>query len=158
MRARGVTLDELAAELGISQPQLANALAGRFGLSLFVSGNNGGLGRMTDRQFVTADEWALASDGIQWVLQHRRLKNGETSWRSVSCVRSTRDILARCMRERGVPAEDADRLLAALPPTFDEWLDGSTSWSGTSNAPPLVPTKVPLDQAETITENSGKTA
>jgi len=33
MRARGVTQDELAAELGISQPQLANALAGRFGLS-----------------------------------------------------------------------------------------------------------------------------
>jgi transcriptional regulator with XRE-family HTH domain len=33
MRARGVTQDELAAELGISQPQLAFALAGRFGLS-----------------------------------------------------------------------------------------------------------------------------
>jgi hypothetical protein len=33
MRARGVTQDQLAAELGISQPQLANALAGRFGLS-----------------------------------------------------------------------------------------------------------------------------
>jgi hypothetical protein len=33
MRARGVTQDELAAELGISQPQLANALARRFGLS-----------------------------------------------------------------------------------------------------------------------------
>jgi hypothetical protein len=33
MRARGVTQDELAAEVGISQPQLANALAGRFGLS-----------------------------------------------------------------------------------------------------------------------------
>jgi hypothetical protein len=118
---------------------------------------------MTDRQFVTAGEWALASDGIQWVLQHRRQKNGETSWRPVSFVRSTRDILARCMRERGVPAEDADRLLAALPPTFDEWLEGSRSWSGASNAPPLVPTKVALDQtetiqAETIAENSGKTA
>jgi DNA-binding CsgD family transcriptional regulator len=34
MRARGITQDELAAELGISHPQLANALAGRFGLSL----------------------------------------------------------------------------------------------------------------------------
>jgi hypothetical protein len=33
MRARGVTQDELGAELGISQPQVANALAGRFGLS-----------------------------------------------------------------------------------------------------------------------------
>jgi transcriptional regulator with XRE-family HTH domain len=33
MRARGITQDELAALLGISQPQLANALASRFGLS-----------------------------------------------------------------------------------------------------------------------------
>ena len=33
MRARGTSQDELAIELGISQPQLANALAGRFGLS-----------------------------------------------------------------------------------------------------------------------------
>jgi hypothetical protein len=32
MRARGITQEELAAELQISQPQLANALAGRFGL------------------------------------------------------------------------------------------------------------------------------
>jgi hypothetical protein len=85
-------------------------------------------------------------------------KNAETSWRPVSFVRSTRDILARCMREKGVPADDADRLVAGLPPTFDEWLEGSRSWSGASNAPPLVPTKVPLDPAETITGNSGKTA
>jgi hypothetical protein len=113
---------------------------------------------MTDRQFVTAGEWTLASDGIQWVLQHRRQKNGETSWRPVCFIRSTRDILARCMREKGVPADDADRLVAGLPPTFDEWLEGSRSWSGSLKAPPLVPTKVPLDQAETSTENSGKTA
>jgi AraC-like DNA-binding protein len=33
MQARGVTQDELATLLGVSQPQLANALAGRFGLS-----------------------------------------------------------------------------------------------------------------------------
>jgi transcriptional regulator with XRE-family HTH domain len=37
MRARGVTQDELAAALGISQPQLANALACRFGLSPAVA-------------------------------------------------------------------------------------------------------------------------
>jgi hypothetical protein len=111
---------------------------------------------MTDRQFVTAGEWALASDGFQWVLQHRRQKNAETSWRPVSFVRSTRDILARCMREKGVLAEDADWILAGLPPTCDGWLEGSRSWSGSLKAPPLVPTKVPLDQAETIAENNGK--
>ena len=37
MRARGVTQDELAAQVGISQPQMANALAGRFGLSRDVA-------------------------------------------------------------------------------------------------------------------------
>jgi predicted transcriptional regulator len=37
MRARGVTQDELAAQVGISQPQIANALAGRFGLSRDVA-------------------------------------------------------------------------------------------------------------------------
>jgi hypothetical protein len=40
----------------------------------------------------------------------------------VSFVRSTRDVLARCMREKGVPAEDAAVLLAGLPATFDEWV------------------------------------
>jgi hypothetical protein len=37
MRARGETQDELATDLGISQPQLANALARRFGLSAAVA-------------------------------------------------------------------------------------------------------------------------
>jgi hypothetical protein len=37
MRARGATQDELAAAFGISQPQLANALARRFGLSQVVA-------------------------------------------------------------------------------------------------------------------------
>src|SRR5262249_1371602 len=37
MRARAVTQDELAAQVGISQPQIANALAGRFGLSRDVA-------------------------------------------------------------------------------------------------------------------------
>jgi hypothetical protein len=113
---------------------------------------------MTERQFATAGEWALASDGIQWILQHRRQKNGETSWRPVAFVRSTREVLARCLRQKGVPIADAERLLAGLPPTFGEWLEGSRSWSGALNAPPLVPTKVPLDQAETIAENNGQTA
>jgi Bifunctional DNA primase/polymerase, N-terminal len=37
MRARGVTQDKLAGEIGISQPQLANALSQRFGLSPIVA-------------------------------------------------------------------------------------------------------------------------
>ena len=101
------------------------------------------------RQIRDANEWSLASDGLQWILQHRRQKNGRTSWRPVSFVRSTRAILARCMREKGVPTADAEQLLAGLPPTFDEWLQGYRSWSETFNAPPLAPTTDLLDRAET---------
>jgi hypothetical protein len=70
-----------------------------------------------DRQFAVSGRWALASDGLQWMLQCWRGQH----WQSVSFVRSTRDILARCMREKGCPPEDAERLLAHLPATFDEW-------------------------------------
>ena len=40
----------------------------------------------------------------------------------VAFVRSTKEILARCMRDKGTPPEDAQRLLDGLPATFDEWL------------------------------------
>ena len=58
----------------------------------------------------------LASDGIQWMLCR-----GDAD-HPVSFVRSTREVLARCMREKGVEAEDAAALLAGLPATFDEWV------------------------------------
>lgn len=72
---------------------------------------------MNDRQFAISGRWALATDGVQWILQRR----GGVGWRPVSFVHSTRDILRRCMREKGCPWEDAQRLLAGLPSTFDEW-------------------------------------
>jgi hypothetical protein len=77
---------------------------------------------MTDRQFAVSGRWALASDGIQWIL--RRHCEGKRPWRPVSFVHSTRDVLARCMSEKGCPPEDAQRLLAGLPSTFDEWCGG----------------------------------
>jgi hypothetical protein len=42
-------------------------------------------------------------------------------WQPVSFVRSTKEVLARCMREKGVGAETACFLLFGLPNTFDEW-------------------------------------
>lgn len=78
---------------------------------------------MTDRVFATAGDWALASDGIQWILQ-RRYAN---SWRTVWFVRSTKDILARGMREKGVEVPDAQKLLSGLPDTFDEWKAAQSS-------------------------------
>jgi hypothetical protein len=48
-------------------------------------------------------------------------KRGAT-WDPVSFVHSSRDVLARCMREKGVEPGTAVILLEGLPDTFDEWL------------------------------------
>jgi hypothetical protein len=74
---------------------------------------------MTDRVFATAGDWAVASDGIQWILLRRRMGQ-QQGWRPVSFVRSTKDILARCMREKGVDVDTADLLLSGLPDSFDQ--------------------------------------
>jgi hypothetical protein len=77
--------------------------------------------RMLDNRFVTAHDWALASDGMQWILLHNHRQDGTGRWQAVSFVHSSRDILARCMREKGCPTEDARDLLKGLPLTFNEW-------------------------------------
>jgi hypothetical protein len=79
--------------------------------------------KSVDRQFAISGNWALATDGVQWILQRRRQTNGSPSWRPVAFVRSTAIILVRCMREHGVPPEDTDRLIGGLPGQFGEWAD-----------------------------------
>jgi len=76
---------------------------------------------MGDRIFAETSHWALASDGTQWILLRHRMDRGEPSWRAVAFVRSTRDVLARCMREKGVGAAASEFLLTELPDTFDTW-------------------------------------
>ena len=76
---------------------------------------------MADRVFVTEGDWALGSDGIQWMLMKRHRRPSGPYWQGVSFVRSTRYILARCMREKGVGASTAEKLLSGLPDTFDQW-------------------------------------
>jgi hypothetical protein len=77
--------------------------------------------RRDDKLFRISGRWALASDGLQWVLL--RQKRSE-KWGGVSFVRSTKDVLARCMREKGTPPDDQRRLLDGLSATFDEWHPG----------------------------------
>jgi len=73
-----------------------------------------------DKQFRAIDNWALASDGLQWVLQRRKGKH----WEAVSFVRSSKDVLARCMREKGTPPDVAvEQLLNGLPACFEAWHD-----------------------------------
>jgi hypothetical protein len=56
----------------------------------------GGLGEvvMSDQVLATAGRWSVASDDVQWIL-----RSGQ---HAVSFVHSTREVLARCMREKGV--------------------------------------------------------
>jgi hypothetical protein len=79
-----------------------------------------GQAQLSDRIIIASGDWAVASDGIQWILCKAR--KGASPWYGVSFVRSTKEILARCMREKGTPPDDATRLLAGLPDCFDEWL------------------------------------
>ena len=76
---------------------------------------------MADRQFAISGKWALAADRLQWMVQRQYISKGEIKWQSVSFVASTKDILARCLREKRCPPEDAERLLAGLPDTFAKW-------------------------------------
>jgi hypothetical protein len=81
-----------------------------------------------DKQFRAADCWALACDGLQWILQRRK---GD-QWRPVSFVRSTKEIVIRCMRDKETPPHIAEQLLDGLPDTFDEWYQDAVS------APPAI--------------------
>jgi hypothetical protein len=74
---------------------------------------------MTDRVFAIVGDWAVASDGIQWMLMRRIHRKRGDSWDAF--IRSTWEVLARCMREKGVQPGTAAELLSGLPNTFDEW-------------------------------------
>ena len=68
-----------------------------------------------DRQIVAADGWAVATDGNQWILQRLRGQR----WIGLMFVRSTKAILAQCMKEKGVLPHTAKLLLTAIRDQFD---------------------------------------
>lgn len=76
---------------------------------------------MTERQFATSGDWALGADNLQWILYRRHPRISGDTWDPVSFVRSSVDILTRCMHEKGVPKDGREVLLAGLPSTFDQW-------------------------------------
>jgi hypothetical protein len=72
-------------------------------------------------QITISGDWAVAADGVQWILQRLggvEKRTGRLVWHNVSFVSSTKDILARCMREKGTPPEAQQKLLASLPVRF----------------------------------------
>jgi len=63
-----------------------------------------------------AGKWAIATDAIQCILLVRQGKQ----WRTLAFVRSTIDILARCMREKDCPPEASASLLEAASIRFSD--------------------------------------
>ena len=81
---------------------------------------------MADVRFLYLSErWALATDGLQWIVQKAkkdRSKAGGLDWRGVSFVASNKATLMRVLRERGAAIDpDALEHLRRLPETFREW-------------------------------------
>ena len=67
----------------------------------------------------TSGDWSVTTGGIQWILRKRRSLKGTDVWQAVSFVRSSKDIVARCLKEKGCPPEDAAKLLGAIPVRFE---------------------------------------
>jgi hypothetical protein len=80
-----------------------------------------------ERIFAVAGDWAVGADSLQWILYRRRTREAGPYWNAVSFVRSTKDILARCMREKGTDERSAVILLEGLPDTFGQWKASQSS-------------------------------
>jgi hypothetical protein len=76
------------------------------------------------RQLRIVGDWALATDGLQWIVQRRYQVAGKHAWRLLSFVRSTKAVLERCLREKGADSSSIQALTADLPETFDLWVAG----------------------------------
>jgi hypothetical protein len=76
-----------------------------------------------------AGDWAVGADDVQWIL-YRRHSQRLGGWTGVSFVRSTRDIIARYMREKGIDEDTACLLLSGLPDTFDQYKTHQSRFEG----------------------------
>jgi len=74
-----------------------------------------------DKQlFRINDDWALAYDSNQWILQKRR----GSKWRGIAFIGGKKATLNRILMENDVvPTENAWDTLKSLPDTFLEWRD-----------------------------------
>src|SRR5262249_6102958 len=99
-------------------------------------------------EFAVSGDWALGADSLQWIL-YRRRSRAKSGWRAVSFVGSTREVLARCIGEKGCPPADAERRLPAFPSTFEEWAGKRVQTPATADladggGPPLGSADTPL--------------
>jgi len=80
-----------------------------------------------DRQIAVLDGWAIATDGIQWILQRAR---GDGRWRPVSFVRTSKAALCRCCHEAGMSHSAFESLLASVPDYFPGWDAPAEAFAG----------------------------
>jgi hypothetical protein len=81
---------------------------------------------MTDyhsRRIKEVGPWAIATDGLQWILQ-KRTSLKDDHWVGESFVSTDRVVLELCMREKGIPEPVRKELLWGLPESFEEWFNG----------------------------------
>jgi hypothetical protein len=76
--------------------------------------------------FKLSETAAIGADDLKWILYRsagrKTLRSAMDAWKGVSFVRSTKAILLRCIREKGLEVSpEGWELLGALPETFDEW-------------------------------------
>ncbi len=73
-----------------------------------------------------SERWALATDGIQWIVQRARRngnKGGGVEWRAVAFVASDKGVLHRVLREKGAVIDSEGlEALRRLPGTLQEWI------------------------------------
>ena len=70
--------------------------------------------------------WALATDGIQWIVQRARRngnKEGGLEWRAVAFVASDKGVLHRVLREKGAVIDSEG--LEALGTFLERFLAGN---------------------------------
>ena len=89
----------------------------------------GPLGDVTvvDTQFLRLSEnWALAYDNAQWIVQRARRnrnKEGGLEWRAVAFVATDKGVLHRVLQEKGAVIDsEGHAALRRLPGTFREWV------------------------------------
>ena len=79
---------------------------------------------MADRQLLRLnDNWALAYDENQWIIQRRKMRRDESYWNPVSYIGEKKSTLMCRLREKGVVIDpEAQFYLDQMPDTFLQWL------------------------------------
>jgi hypothetical protein len=73
-----------------------------------------------------ADKWAIGWDTRQWLLQKAKIRGGEREWQPVIYIASTKEVLGRCIHEKGCTPDAAGEVfIASIPESFSDFINGA---------------------------------